>query len=343
MGIFLLLKQDSLSLFTKDSQPQKLAFPAEIVNHQEIIDQKAFEELLRGVLMHLAKQEVLLFLSNELIFTKSTPLKKETVIEDELKKFGDIVPISSNSIEKKVIHTQSTISFLATNGDLYKTIVSVAQEKGCQITKVIPLVLFGPIPEKQPLSYDLLSQFAKEKTILEKGDFLQEDEQKKEKKPTQVKQVFMLLISLLCLAGAVFWAASSMGFLAPQKSLEKKSTTVISPSPKTTTAPTASKAAETTSSPKGNIKIQILNGSGVVGQASKIKDELTSLGFTNIQTGNAEGPIANTTIVVFSKEVSKADQNAIVIELKKTFNNIDTQQIPSSNAYDVSITTGEVK
>ncbi len=207
MKIFIVLKQNGLLFFSKNNTPQELLFPVEAITHQEIVDQKLFEKFLHDAFANSSKQELIIFLSNELLFSKSFPLTKETTVDDELRKFADIVPLSSLTIEKKVIQTKQAIFCFATNGDLYKTIVAIAREKNCTIKKVVPLVLFGQTPE-QSLTFSVLSRFAKEKEIMKKGDFLQKVKQPTEKKKIPLKQIFSLIICFLILVAVILWTVS---------------------------------------------------------------------------------------------------------------------------------------
>jgi LytR cell envelope-related transcriptional attenuator len=77
----------------------------------------------------------------------------------------------------------------------------------------------------------------------------------------------------------------------------------------TTTQPSATNAAQLTSSPSATIApsaspkslaISVLNGSGVPGAAGKIADALTSAGFIHVTTGNAK-TYTYTGITIYAK------------------------------------------
>lgn len=213
MRYFILLKQDGLSFFSANSQPKLLPFPPTVVLHQEVINQRLFEELLASAFSHFPNQEAVLFLSDELVFSKQVPLTASIVMEDELQKFTDSIPFSSDSVEKKVIKTKANLIFFATNSDLYKTIATIAQNNKSIIKSVVPRSLFGPIPAGQQVSYNLLSHFAHQKDIIKKGDYLQILKPEVKGKGGIPKQIIILLVCLLILGGVIFWAASS-GFLS---------------------------------------------------------------------------------------------------------------------------------
>lgn len=337
MKFFFLLRHNGLTVFSKD-QTKELHFPTEVIRHQEIIDQKAFEKLLNTVFSYFSNQDTVLFLSDELVFLKSVPQSQDTVIKEEEKQFTDTVPFASNHSERKTIHTKSALLLLAANSDLYKTITTIGQHYKCHIKRVIPLSLFAPLFGGQQVSYDLFAKILKEKELVKEADLLLTTKEPTIKKPLPLKQIGLLSLSLLCLLAAVWWASTTLGLLPAQKTT-KQTTTLPTPTTQVTSAsPEVSPEIE-----KSAIKIQVLNGSGVAGQASKIKDQLTAIDFTNIQIGNTEGPTSNATIVVFSNRVPKEYKDAILAELKKSFAAIDTQNVPTADPFDAAITIGEIK
>ncbi len=85
-------------------------------------------------------------------------------------------------------------------------------------------------------------------------------------------------------------------------------------------------------------RIQILNGSGVPGQADKIKVFFTQAGFTSVQTGNATGVTQAQTQVVFSKQLNSVTRDKIVSVLKTQFPSITSRE-STDTAFDAVITT----
>ena len=91
------------------------------------------------------------------------------------------------------------------------------------------------------------------------------------------------------------------------------------------------------------VKIQVLNGTGIAGQAAKVKDLLTELGLSKIETGNAEGAKATDTVVVFSPAVAGDLSEEIITLLKENFDNVSAQEADNSSEIDVLIATGKAK
>lgn len=118
---------------------------------------------------------------------------------------------------------------------------------------------------------------------------------------------------------------------------------------KTTKAPAATPttAAPPTLSPVpsiaiANLNIQILNGTGVAGTASKTKTQLTSAGFTNIDVGNASNSAFLKTTVSVKPNLGIDLQN----KLKNALNDQTLtiiENLTYASKYDVLIIVGEAK
>ena len=97
---------------------------------------------------------------------------------------------------------------------------------------------------------------------------------------------------------------------------------------------------------KQSVKIQVLNGTGMPGQAASVITDLTKAGFNpdNIQANNASDYDHSATTVA-----TKSGFTGIVDDIKNalnsTFNNvsIDSAPLDDTNSYDVIITTGGKK
>lgn len=336
----LFLRPNDLFIFTRLGQ-KKIVFPTTVIKNQEVVDKKAFEKLLRDFFSHSPKQNATLFLSHAIVFDRTVKVEASTVAEEELKKFLDSVPLPAVHVATKAIQTPKSDFFYATNGDIYETIIAIARQYGWQIKWVVPLSLFDELLKGQQVSYAFFLRVFKDKKLLDKGNFLEGEEEEKE---IPFKQYLMLGAGLLMLSGALLFAAYNFHFFPFSSQTQPKRAVVAQPTkqPVILNTPTPVSSGEATLK-KEDVKIQVLNGSGVDGQAGKLKDQLAALGFTNVEIGNVEGPTSNATIVIFSENVAQEFQDEILIELKKTFTTVDTQQLPEAEGFDVVITTGDVK
>ncbi len=90
-----------------------------------------------------------------------------------------------------------------------------------------------------------------------------------------------------------------------------------------------------------SVSIDILNGSGVSGEAGKVKTSLTTDKFNVTSTGNADNNNYTKTVIAAKKTVDPAYLTQLKTELKKTFD-VDTTvaSLPSSATTDVTVTLG---
>ena len=176
-----------------------------------------------------------------------------------------------------------------------------------------------------------------------KSDIKQEDEKQEEQMeylsieeaPPSRFNIWMYVF----IAGAVF-ALGILGFFA-YKFRQNIASRTASPTPQATTssAPSPTPVPEVK---RENLKVQVLNGSGIAGQAAKVKEVLAGLGLSQIEIGNAEGALAKETVVVLSKQVSDSLREEVVTKLEGIFEDVSTAD-NGDLGIDILITTGKPK
>ncbi len=89
---------------------------------------------------------------------------------------------------------------------------------------------------------------------------------------------------------------------------------------------------------RADLKVQVLNGSGIKGEAARAKEFLEGLGYKDVKVGNADGDFQLTEIA-FKKAASKyTDTLAKDLEAKyKLGPNVELEE---ASDYDVAITLG---
>ena len=90
-----------------------------------------------------------------------------------------------------------------------------------------------------------------------------------------------------------------------------------------------------------NLKIQILNGRGIPGAANEAKKDLEALGYTDIETGNADSYAYQNTEVATTKD--KTDYLELLIkDLSDRYEATkSTQTLEDENDFDAVIVVGE--
>jgi hypothetical protein len=357
--IYFLLTANDLQVFTKKQQSQ-LVFPPEVIKFQEILDRKAFETLLKKYFGGIKGGEAILFLSEELLFEKALDTTQAENIEAEFRSFLGKIPFDSDFLAKKIVKSKKQTFLLAAYRDYFQTIVHIAQLYGWDIKHVVPLSLFSSVIMGKQMNYQLLSSLIRNKNVVEVSDMLlefipKEDAEsqtpeeetrdiiegddldgKQIPKFTMKSQYLVALVSLMCFGAAIYFAYPIL--------FPSKSKTNVQPTPTVlpTRVPTPTSVATVSATlKKEDIHIEVLNGSGVAGQATVIKNALEDHGFSLIDTGNAPGEVVTISSVTFSATVSQAIQTEVLQLLKESLSSINTQQVATQDGYDMQIITGE--
>lgn len=130
---------------------------------------------------------------------------------------------------------------------------------------------------------------------------------------------FLIFFVAVLILGSVVFAVSKFNEAGKKEKAEKSSLptptefifptdtptptpkkTEVSPTPKTTTpSPTPAKSStdKVTGLDRSKLSIAVLNGSGVVGAASKASDALKGLGYEVVRAGNAESFTYDSTVI----------------------------------------------
>lgn len=354
-AILIYIRRNSIEVFLPKSV-EKIEFPAEVLSHNEILNEEKYTQLVNEFLakFNLKSPKVNIVLSDEIVFQKSLPLVESDQLNLLVQKFNDSVPFEVEKIASKHILSKDELQIFTTNKKLYWLIEQRIAVLGGQVVSVVPLFIFKEKLklDSEEISGEIASKILENKQLLNLGNFLKYEEiSLSNKKSSKMPLILMGIITLLFSVGIV--AIYFFGFLdgSINKIMEKISPAKIEEKTKLKeSTPSAEKIAtssakqESTASAqvkKEDLKIKILNGTGVAGQAAKVKDQLSSLGYKNFELGNATGAYATETVVVFSSKVSTDTKTEIINELKKSFVKVSQQDTVESQEFDILITTGK--
>ncbi|MBI2011933.1 LytR C-terminal domain-containing protein [Candidatus Daviesbacteria bacterium] len=175
--------------------------------------------------------------------------------------------------------------------------------------------------KKKEIVIDLNSQFNLDKTSIFNKEF------------SSVLLAPILIAVVLLIYGAYYYFEGKPF----SNSQPTNQTTDSAPSPSINISlPNASSSAVR----KEEIKIKILNGSGVAGQAGRVRNSLLKLGFKNIEIGNDPNADGEKTVVEYISQVNSDILDEILSELKRSFKNISTEKSKIDD-FDVVIITGK--
>lgn len=339
------LTGESLVIFGGRVDQDKFIFPPGAVQSSEVIDREkfkiAFEEFLENAA--LKQDNVIVILSDDLVFTKKEKVAPE--MEKEFKdSFLNSVPHPSQNVSFLTLRNGKNLELFAADKTIYGLIVDALLEKGIKVYSVLPVEVLEEISNtKEPEQTEVLKAL-KDTDVVNEYNFLEKKikEEKSvpvgevEKKSKKIWFVY-LLVGLLLFGLACLYLLSNFGMLT--NPFTKKAIKPVQKQQIATTSeiPSASPVLKTD---KATLKIDILNGSGIAGQAGKLSESLKAIGFQNIQIGNTEAT-SGATQVDFKSDVQKDLINQITAELKKSLTNVATKEATLSSDFDVVITTAK--
>ncbi len=91
---------------------------------------------------------------------------------------------------------------------------------------------------------------------------------------------------------------------------------------------------------KAEVRIQVLNGTGIAGEAGVLSDQLKNLGYTEVKTGNASSQSETDTTVTFSTTLSQDVVTEITEKLNGLYTSVKTNTGSTSSDFDVEVITG---
>ena len=150
---------------------------------------------------------------------------------------------------------------------------------------------------------------------------------------------FFLIVLVLIIVGAVVVG----GVLIYQRSVRTPKA-MPSATPEAMATPTAAPEASAAANlKKGDLNIEVLNGTTTAGYAAKAKEYLQGLGYTNVAVGNADTSDFTTTEIAI-KDDKKDYLPLLTADLSKDYAlDNTTKSLDASSKYDVVITLGSEK
>lgn len=151
---------------------------------------------------------------------------------------------------------------------------------------------------------------------------------KKSKRPV----IFIAIVIIVLIAAGAFLLTRNKSNKPPKVA----DVVTQSPSPSTTPTPAIDKL---------SVKIQVLNGTGTPGQATKVAVSLKNAGYNldNIKTGNVTDTVPATTIAAKSGFESTAADIMSVLNADFPDISVNTSPLDASSSFDIVVTTGGKK
>ena len=214
-----------------------------------------------------------------------------------------------------------------------------------QIEAFSPATLFG-IAKNLQLTKNDIAQILRNPKLVNAGNFLlaQQDadpqidqEESKSFIKNNKNILFIILAALIIISGISFvFIKQKKQAVSPKKEAE---ITKVSPIP--TPAEESTTAAEIGEISKDVLKIQILNGTGIAGQAQDLADLLKSDGFGDVTLSNSPTTDNTQAKVSFKDRVPQIVKDDLTQKLEEIFETVQVETLQESD-FDIAITTGKL-
>lgn len=139
----------------------------------------------------------------------------------------------------------------------------------------------------------------------------------------------VILLVLIGLAAGIYYV-----FFSTPK-IEEESTSGVSIVEQSTPTPTSM----IIEIERNEVSFEILNGTGIAGDAKKLQEKLEALGYEIFEVGNADNKNYETTIVTFDTSLPELFKNEITKELEEYYDSVDVETKQLTD-FKVRIITG---
>lgn len=350
----LYLTDKNLLIQTERSLVKSIIFPQELLEDQHVVDLDAFTTFLIKELDPFVKKisPVIVILGSGILFQSFVTKKEEvTIAQDTLR---STLPFPQEYVSEKTISTPTKIYLLATHRLYMQALINACREIRIELQSVLPLTLFSDEEKIEKLKKPDVKAILSKKKLHAIGNFLEivpvtpvensrqiSEEIVDQSLTGSYRKVTAWNVSrLLIILGFLIVLTVLMGGLLYVQYLhvsglsKQVESTVV---PTQIPTPTAIVGED-----PANLKVVVMNGTGIAGQAGRVKDLLSEAGYTNVITENSETKDYQKTEIIFSSKVSEKQQSEIKELLLKTFTAV-TSKTDTKADKDIQITTGEEK
>jgi len=346
--ILIVLRAKSMEFYNgREEEKEILDFPPKVLKKDDIVDWEKFELLIEEFIARnsLKKQHAIMVLSKDILFEKTIPNADSVIEEAEIAKYLKKIPYDEKDIITKKLKDEANTYLVSAYKDFYQSIKYIFEKYGWVIEQVVPVTMFEDFDSDKTFDYAEVNLILSNKDMLKIGDMTTDADTVKPSRVAQVQNsnssgIFtlhnlFLLVGIAAVCGSIFFAILYFNLLKLPTSLPGVASPTPTPLPTSTPTPTPEFG-------KSDVSVEVLNGTGTPGQAGSVKAIIEGLGFSAIETGNADASDNTTTLVVFSDKIPKNIQEEIITELEKTFEKVTSSEDANAST-DIVITTGEEK
>ncbi len=308
------LQKEQFDLYLNDQQKIfTCQFTKDLVNYMEVINKEAFENLITSFITtnKLQPANLIIVLANSIVFTKeitnpqptpndakSAPDKLKLIAEEKatkdregllIQQFIDNIPFAE--VSHKIISLPTGKKVIAANTDLYDRIKNVFAKSGFIIEAVAPIAVLDASISAQPNfslqmgqlmlgKYDILRQNSL--VVNYQNELIKSGNKNKHAVGKSTNKRAFILSGVLGLLLLVLGVMVYMTYFASQTTSKKPLPGALTPASASPTGlPVASGSAQVIPDNSG---VTIIATEGEDSLSTTLRENLTSLGFTNVSS-----------------------------------------------------------
>lgn len=319
LGI-LYLNRNSVQYFASGGAKSKeLRFDEEVVTDLEVKKTDLLNDQIRFFIEQnkISPGHFVTLLSEDVCLVKIFPEGTQETKKEDVKKFLDSVPFEN--VRSKTYPFEKGFKLYAVNRDYYEIIEAAFEKFGFRADATAPLSMIGAQITDKNIFNKL--NLAKQYSFSGQTNYSEMNDEQRElmmrnKRLTVMLGVFGILILVLVLM---------IIFVLKPFEPKQKSIKMVAPPEQTVVLPTIPIASESGKINPEEIKVRILNGSPITGQAGQMREIFLGLGFKEITIGNVSGTVPKSNLV-YTASVSARLLDKVVEKLKINFPDMNVSQ-----------------
>lgn len=341
------LERQKLTLAGTDlAVPLTLEFPISIVQDIDVIDLESFNLLLGSFIetSKISPNDILLVVPPDIYYEKNISLSPDpTERQNQIDLFLQTVPFKNLIYKDYSLGSEPRLITL--NKNFYEPIARFFEKSAFNIVAIMPLFVLEhfQLPLITFLPKEVKDIFQKYK-IIEPYSFMNTEDIDKivtteiHRPKEEVTKTTLILIGVFCLLFVVL-----LVYLLVIPRLYKppvpKNIAPSGPSPTSAVADIVTPTPTIFYISQENLRIKVINSSGVTNQAAKIKQSLISAGFKQIETLSSTVITASKNQINFSVSVSPESRKSIISVVESIAGPVGEIESSSLPDVDVLVTT----
>lgn len=348
------LGKDALQIYIENfPRPLILKFDSSVIQNLEKIDKEWIRFKLGEIFKtnQIESLNAILVLSKDVLFIKAFELKDEKERQIALSKFIEELPFNKENTSIKEYEQGNRCIAVATGKILYTSFISVLEELNVEVKAILPETVIG----ETVLNTSSIKTIFKNKLLVKKGSFILPGKTGSKTGKSSLNSlgatskdnkmpIILGVLLVLSIGGIVsFVFKDKIKNIYQKKEAEEFSVQEEKKETKEEEKKEETSTTNTATVDKKELTIEVLNGTGTVGLASSIKKDLQSMGYTQIDTGNASSMNYKTTTITALMTLPDSLLNEMKEYLSKDFKSVEIKKITEEEKkdYDITITTGE--